>query len=58
MKLKFPEMPWYKSINRKLEGVEWLVDLILIGVIVLSIILVLRGDRITKTAWVVYLISP
>jgi len=51
-------MPWYKSINRKLEGVEWLVDLILIGVIVLSIILVLRGDRITKTAWVVYLISP
>jgi hypothetical protein len=56
--MKLPTMPWYSAINKKLEGVEWLVNALLIGIIVVSIVMLVRGDRVAKTAWFVYLISP
>lgn len=58
MKLPIPEMPWYKAINKKLEGSEWLVSALLVTIVVLIIILLIRGDRVAKTAFLVYLISP
>jgi hypothetical protein len=56
--MNIPVPPWYKPLNEKLAGVEWLADALLIVVIVLCVILLIRGDRIAKTAFVVYLISP
>jgi hypothetical protein len=56
--MKLPVPPWYKPINDKLAGVEWLVDAILIITIFLCIIALVKGDRLTKTAFVVYLVSP
>lgn len=50
--------PWYKALNQKLEGAEWLVNALLIGIIVVSVILILRGDKLAKSAWLVYLVSP
>ena len=56
--MNIPKPPWYKAIDKKLEGAEWLVNALLIGIIVVSVILLVRGDRVTKTAWLVYLVSP
>lgn len=56
--MNFPVPPWYKPLNDKLKGVEWLVDLLLIAIIVISILALLRGNRVTKTAILVYLASP
>lgn len=56
--MNIPKMPWYSAVNKKLKGVEWLVNALLIAIIVISVVLLVRGDRLTKTAWFVYLISP
>lgn len=56
--MNIPKPPWYDWTNRKLEGSEWLVNLILIGIIAISLLALVRADRVTKTAWAVYLISP
>jgi hypothetical protein len=50
--------PWYKALNAKLEGKEWLVNALLLSIILISIVLLLRGDRLSRTAWLVYLVSP
>ena len=56
--MNIPKPPWYGAVNKKLEGLEWLVDALLIAIIVISLILLLRGDRLSKTAFLVYLVSP
>jgi len=50
--------PWYKWANRKLEGSEWLVDWALLAVIAITILLLVKGDRVMKTTWLVYLALP
>jgi hypothetical protein len=56
--MKFPVPPWYKPLNDKLGEVEWLVNALLIIIIVLCVIALVRGDRLQKTAFLVYLVSP
>jgi hypothetical protein len=56
--MKLPVPPWYKPINQKLEGIEWLVNALLITIAILCIVAVVRGDRLQKTAFLVYLVSP
>ena len=58
IKLPFPEMPWYKALNDKLEGAEWLVNALLAGIAILCVVMLLRGDRLSRTAFLVYLVSP
>ena len=58
MKLPLPSMPWYKALNEKLEGYEWAVNVGLLIIIAVSLALIMRGDRLSRTAWLVYLISP
>ena len=58
MKLPLPTMPWYKAINDKLEGAQWLINVGLVIIIAISVMLILRGDRVSRAAWLVYLISP
>lgn len=53
-----PKMPWYKAINDKLEGHEWWINAGIVVVIVLSVLLLVRGDRLSRAAWFIYLISP
>lgn len=54
----FPQMPWYKAINDKLEGHEWLINAGLFAIVVISLVLIARGDRLSRAAWLVYLVSP
>jgi hypothetical protein len=56
--MKLPIPPWYKPLNQKLEGVEWLVNASLLVIIAICIFLLVRGDRLAKTAFLVYLVSP
>ncbi len=58
MNLPLPKMPWYKALNDKLEGHEWLISALILSIIAISVLVLLRGDRVAKTAWLVYLISP
>lgn len=56
--MNLPQMPWYKAINDKLEGHEWLINVGLLIIITISLVLILRGDRLSRAAWLVYLVSP
>ena len=56
--MKIPKPPWYSWVDKKLESVEGLTDVVLLGIIVISVFLLIKGDRVAKTAWVVYVISP
>ena len=58
--MNFPKWrpPWYAYLNKKLEGSEWIVNTGLIIVIVIALVLLLRGDRLSRTAFFIYLISP
>lgn len=56
--MNIPTPPWYKPLNDKLKGVEWLVDLLLVAIIVICVVLLIRGKPLEKTAALIYLISP
>lgn len=56
--MTIPKPPWYGAVDKKLKEAEWLINPMLIGIIVISLLLLLRGDRVSRTAWLVYLISP
>jgi len=56
--MTIPKPPWYGAVNKKLEGAEWLINPLLIGIAVITIVLLVRGDRVSRTAWLVYLLSP
>lgn len=56
--MQIPKPPWYGYLNNKLEGSEWLVDALLVGIIVVSAYLLFKGDRVLKLGWLVYLVSP
>jgi hypothetical protein len=50
--------PWYRILNDKLEGSEWFVDWALLAVIAVTILLLAKGDRVTKSTWLIYLALP
>jgi hypothetical protein len=50
--------PWYAAINSKLEEHEWWINAGLLIIVAISVILILRGDRLSRAAWLVYLVSP
>lgn len=56
--MNIPSMPWYARANNLLEGHEWLINASLVALVVLTLILLARGDRVTRAAWLVYLVSP
>ena len=58
MKLPNWRPPWYAVINTKLEEHEWWINTGLVIIIAISVILILRGDRLSRAAWLVYLIAP
>lgn len=56
--MNLPRMPWYKAINDKLEGREWLINAGLVAIVAISLVLIARGDKVSRAAWLVYLVSP
>ena len=56
--MTIPIMPWYKALNTKLEEHEWWINTGLVIIIAISVILIVRGDKLSRAAWLVYLVSP
>lgn len=53
-----PRLPWYSRIERIVAPSEPVTNVVL-GVIVLVTLLVLvRGNATVKAAWAVYMVSP
>jgi len=53
-----PELPWYPAIERALRPIEPYSSLVLVGVAVLCLWVAFRGDAVTKTAILVWIVSP
>lgn len=51
-------MPWYDALNAKLTPLQPLVILGLAVIVGLSVYFILKGDKVARTAFFVYLISP
>lgn len=51
-------MPWYDRWEHMFAKSEPLLNLILIGIIVITLLLLLFGNVWTKAVWAVYLLSP
>lgn len=54
-----PMPAWYGKLEEILGRSEGFVDVLLIGIVVISIwLLVFNRSRTLKLAWLVYLVSP
>lgn len=49
---------WYAPIEKKLEPMTGLVIAGLLAIVLFSVWVLVKGDSIQKTSWLVYLISP
>lgn len=52
------QMPWYGKLEKVLGPSQEVVVLLLVGVILISAYLVVKGDAVKRTGWLVYLLSP
>lgn len=50
--------PWYKKLNEMLLPVQPVVIVGLVLVVLVSVVLLVKGDKVQRTAWFVYLVSP
>jgi hypothetical protein len=48
-------MPWYSAFSKALEPYS---EMVLIGIIVVTILILLYGEKYGKLGWAVYLVSP
>jgi len=51
-------MPWYAWLNKQIQSVDGLDNLILISIILISIFMIIQNKKWLKLAWVVYMVSP
>lgn len=51
-------MPWYKKLNNILLPVQPIVIAGLVLVVLVSILAIMKGDKVQRTAWFIYLVSP
>ena len=56
--MNIPKPPWYGALNKKLEEHEWWINTGIVIIIAISVILIVRGDKLSRAAWLVYLVSP
>lgn len=52
------ELPWYKALERALSPIEGHETAALLALAGITVVIALKGDAVTKLAWLVYLISP
>jgi hypothetical protein len=53
-----PELPWYPVIERALRPIEPYNALALGAIAIVCLWVAFRGDAVTKTALLVWLVSP
>lgn len=52
------KVPWAEPIERVLRPFEGMIDVGLWGIIVITLLVLWKGDSIGKTAWFVWLATP
>lgn len=53
-----PELPWYPAVEKALQPIEPYSSLVLVGIAVVCLWVAFRGDAVTKTAVLVWIVSP
>lgn len=53
-----PQVPWYPAVERGLRPIERYNSVVLVGIAALALWVAFRGDAVTKTALLVWLVSP
>jgi hypothetical protein len=56
--MDIPVPPWYKGFEQALSPIEGHTTAVLLAIAGITVVIALRGDAVTKLAWLVYLISP
>lgn len=52
------ELPWYNKLKSVVAPTEGVSNMMIVGIIAISLFLLWKGDSVMKAAWVVYLVSP
>lgn len=53
-----PELPWYPAMEKALRPIEPYSSLVLVGIAVIALWVAFRGDSVTKTAVMIWIVSP
>jgi hypothetical protein len=53
-----PSLPWYPKLQKLLVPTEGAANLVLIGIIVVTLLVLWKGDAVKKVLWALYLVSP
>jgi hypothetical protein len=53
-----PSLPWYPKLKKIIAPTEGVTNLVLIGIIIITVLVLWKGDAIKKALWAVYLVSP
>lgn len=52
------KMPWSEPLERGLKPYQGVVSLALVGVVLFTVCVVVKGNATGKTAWLVWMVSP
>ena len=53
-----PSLPWYPKLQKLVAPTEGVANLVLIGIVIATILIIWKGDSVLKALWAVYLVSP
>lgn len=53
-----PKMPWYDTVREKLVPTEQAANYVLVAVLLITIVVLIKGNPVHKAAWAIWLILP
>jgi hypothetical protein len=53
-----PSLPWYPRLKQIIATTEGVANLVLIGIVIATLLILWKGDAVKKALWAVYLVSP
>jgi hypothetical protein len=56
--MAIPEAPWYPAFEKMLRPIEPYNSIVLVAISAICIWVAIRGDAFTKTAVLVWIVSP
>jgi hypothetical protein len=53
-----PSLPWYPALQRIVAPSEGVTNAVLVLMVLVTLLILWRGDAVVKAAWAVYWVSP
>jgi hypothetical protein len=53
-----PSLPWYPKLKKIVAPTEGVTNLVLIAIVIITLVILWKGDALKKALWAVYLVSP